>query len=187
MLTASDTGSRFSFRETDDVTGGSGAIIVVLGAPNDDGGRLSAVAASRCALALEQYQCSPRPVLPTGGWGAHFNTTSEPHYQYITAYLRSAEVPPEHVLPGVDSANTYDDVALVAEAARVMGAHELTVVTSDYHVARVQLLFARLAPDLVTDVLGAHAELSGEELGALEAHERAAVDRLALPLSDPGS
>jgi hypothetical protein len=48
-------------------------VIVVLGSPNDDEGKLSGIAMERCFQAVAEFEKHPGyAVMPTGGWGAHF-------------------------------------------------------------------------------------------------------------------
>ena len=65
------------------------SVIIVLGAPNDSEGNLSAIAIERCQQALIEYAQNPgAKILPTGGWGEHFNTTDKPHSHYLRQYLK---------------------------------------------------------------------------------------------------
>lgn len=152
-------------------------VIVVFGAPNDDSGRLSEIALSRCRLALDFYRSYQRPLLPTGGWGRHFNTAPRPHHEYMTAWFANHGVRADHLLAGLDSGNTFDDVVLTAEVLRGLGAAGL-VVTSDFHVDRASLLFEREAVDLMVEITGADSQLAADELDALLRHERSAIAKL---------
>jgi hypothetical protein len=137
------------------------------------------VATSRCAVAVEEYQRNPRPILPTGGFGDHFNSTARPHHEYVTAWLIANHVAPNHLLPGVDSSNTWEDIELVAHAAAELRVRALTIVTSDYQVERVRLLLEMHAPNLAPVIRGAHTSLPTDEQAALELHERTAIDAIS--------
>jgi len=68
--------------------------IVVLGSPNDSAGNLSTMGIERCQQALIEYARNPgAKILPTGGWGEHFNTTDHPHGFYVGKYLAAHGVP----------------------------------------------------------------------------------------------
>ena len=61
--------------------------IVVLGSPNDTQGNLSAIAIERCRQVLSEYRRTPgAKIIPTGGWGEYFNTTTQPHGHYVRKY-----------------------------------------------------------------------------------------------------
>jgi uncharacterized SAM-binding protein YcdF (DUF218 family) len=156
------------------------SLIVLLGAPNDVDGGLSTIARSRIDLAVMLRRKRPTtPILPTGGFGEHFNTSPLAHHVHATAALVRQGVPSASVLPGVNSTNTYEDAALSCEFARTHGFTSLAVVTSDFHAERATLLFTRFAAGLSVEIVpAASSELSPRELTALRAHERAAIAKL---------
>ena len=82
-------------------------VIILLGAPNDEKGRLSRIARERCEQAILEYRKnSGYKILPTGGFGPHFNVTDKPHGFYSGRYLISRGIPKEDILEGVESSNT---------------------------------------------------------------------------------
>jgi uncharacterized SAM-binding protein YcdF (DUF218 family) len=156
-------------------------IIVLLGAPNDREGRLSSIARERCdQVVLEHASRGDWGILPTGGFGAHFNETNEPHSVFATRYLITRGIPADRILSGVPSRNTYEDAQLVAERLMANPPGEVIVVTSDFHVARATIVFQRALPDLKMSFVGSITDLPAAELARLRAHEEQAIRRLTL-------
>ena len=119
-------------------------IIVVLGSPNSAAGELSSIAKERCELALAEYgKRADWKFLLTGGYGAHFNTTDQPHAAYVKRHLVSRGVPAEEILELVESTNTLQDASLSKPIIMKYRAPEIAVVTSDYHAARARYVFER--------------------------------------------
>lgn len=159
-------------------------IIVVLGAPNDDRGNLLPVAAGRAQAALLQYRQEPtaRLVL-TGGFGAHFNNTARPHFEYVEDYLQSRGVPESAILGRLPTANTIEDAEACAELLRRYARPlQLRVVTSDFHLARARLLFQRaFGEHAALEMIPAPSGLPPDELAQALRHESEAIARLAVP------
>ncbi len=67
-------------------------LLVVLGSPNDDDGRLSPRAVERLRGALREHRARPDlPILLTGGFGEHFNRSSpRPHAEHALARFRAS-------------------------------------------------------------------------------------------------
>lgn len=155
-------------------------VIVVLGFLNDDRGRLSGVARERCERAFREFEKNPGfAVLPTGGWGGHFNTTPRPHAHYLRAELTARGVPESAFLPGAESASTIEDAAL---SRPILAAHpgaELIVVTSDFHGERARFLFEREFPERKVTLSTCATHLPPDEIARRRAHEKRALERLA--------
>ena len=63
-------------------------IIILLGSPNDEEGQLSSIGIERANCSIEEYRNHPDyKILPTGGFGEHFNKTDMPHASYAKHYL----------------------------------------------------------------------------------------------------
>ena len=153
--------------------------IVILGAPNDDTGALSSIACERCEQGLREHRRHPEArILPTGGWGAHFNTTVHPHHHYTRSYLESKGVPPELFVQGADSTNTIEDAKLSQPIVERHGFTHLRVVTSDFHLPRAEFLFRREFPDIELTFVGAKTHLPEAEIQRLAQHEERALARL---------
>jgi uncharacterized SAM-binding protein YcdF (DUF218 family) len=114
-------------------------IIVVLGSPNSEAGELSSIAKERCELALAESAKRPDwKFLLTGGYGAHFNTTDQPHAAYVKRHLVSRGVPAQEIFESVESTNTLQDASLSKPIIMIYGVPEILVVTSDYHAGMCQ-------------------------------------------------
>lgn len=154
-------------------------IIIVLGSPNDDRGNLSSIALDRCSQALVEYKKNPDyAILPTGGWGAHFNTTDKAHGYYVQQELVDQGIPESAFLPWVESSNTIEDSALARPVLEACAEAELIVVTSDFHAARAKYLFQREYPDRQIRMSTSPTRVTPDDLASLLEHERRALERL---------
>jgi uncharacterized SAM-binding protein YcdF (DUF218 family) len=149
-------------------------ILIVLGAPNTPTGALSEISISRLNYCVKLYVPGTR-ILCTGGWGKHFNTSNEPHALHAKRYLITKGLLEKDFLVFALSENTVDDAVKIKEIVPESGHPQLTVITSDYHMERVQLIFSQILNDFKITYLGAKTELSKEELQPLIDHERAAI------------
>lgn len=172
-------------------------VIVALGAPNDDSGALSAAALARLAgAAAETLETPGALVLPTGGFGVHFNRTALPHHAYARRHLATLGVSEDRILEGVSSGNTVEDAFL---AARVLAGlpedlspasgeanpgprFRVIVVTSDYHGPRARYLF-RLAlsiclPSAVLEMRLVREDVPQAERERIERHEGESLETL---------
>ena len=119
-------------------------MIVVLGSPNSEDGELYSIAKERCELALKQYaRRSDWKLLLTGGYGAHFNTTNQPHAAYLKQYLVRRGVPGQAIVEFAESSNTLQDASLSKPIVLKYEVPVILVVTSDYHVDRALYIFER--------------------------------------------
>ena len=160
--------------------------IVILGAPNDDTGKLSSIARERCEQGLQEHRRHPAArILPTGGWGAHFNTTAHPHHHYTRRYLESQGVPTELFVEGADSTNTIEDAKLCRPIVERHGFTQLLVVTSDFHLPRAEFLFRREFPSIALSFSGARTYLPATEIQRLVQHEERALARLRAGAATP--
>lgn len=158
------------------------SVVVVLGAPNDDDGKLSPQALSRVRAAVAVLAGRVGAlVLPTGGFGDHFNRTSTPHHRYLHRALVRSGVDPAFCMSGVESANTYEDAVGVRDALAGAGLSDadVVVVTSDFHVGRARWHFEQALTGCGVEFVGASSEgIESSALERLRAHERLAMERL---------
>lgn len=85
-------------------------IIIILGAPNDDKGNLSAIAKDRLVCAYNFIIANPNfKVICTGGFGEHFNRTSKPHNYYAKQFLIEKGVQETTFLESPITSNTIED------------------------------------------------------------------------------
>jgi len=158
-------------------------LIVVLGSPNAEDGALYSIARERCRLALDEYaRRDGCKLLLTGGYGAHFNTTDQPHAAYLKDYLTARGIPEADIVEFAESSNTLEDASCSKPIVRQYEVQEILVITSDYHQARARYVFEREFAD--TDVEIAFSVAQTDEaaceldLEALKRHERQALERL---------
>ena len=153
-------------------------VIVVLGAPNAPDGTLSPQALSRVTEALRVAEgLTESNVLPTGGFGDHFNRSARPHHEWLARALAQRGLPTRRLLPGVASSHTGEDAAMVADAVGAVA--PLVVVTSDFHVERARWHFRAALPGRPIEFRGAPSDtISPHDLERLRAHEVAALARL---------
>jgi uncharacterized SAM-binding protein YcdF (DUF218 family) len=158
-------------------------LIVVLGSPNTDQGELYSIAIERCDTALSEYARHPDyKLLLTGGYGAHFNTTHQPHAAYLKRYLMAHGIREDRFIEYAESSNTLEDASLSKPIALKYGARRLVVVTSDYHLDRARYIFEREFADTEINFLFSACRTDEAacqlDLGALKKHEREALARL---------
>lgn len=151
-------------------------LVVILGSPNDAAGRLSEMGLGRVELGHQTY----RPlrdagwrILSTGGYGAHFNTTDRPHAYHAQQVLLAAGVPAADMLEFAESCNTVDDALKARPIVDKYAVDQLIVVSSDFHLDRVQFVFNAVFPDKQLRFLGAPYLVSRppDEQQRLLAHE----------------
>ena len=163
-------------------------IILLLGAPNDEQGRLSQMAQDRIDCAYNLYANNEHMTfLCTGGYGQHFNTTNRPHAYYAKQALIKKGVREEDFLPFILSTNTvsythltlptntYEDFKISKEIIEKELPDMLIVITSDFHIRRAKLLHDRIINYPHTLFLPAKSNLSEKELLSLIEHEQDAI------------
>lgn len=156
-------------------------VIVLLGSPNSEDGQLYSVALERCRRALQEYhRRAGSKIVPTGGFGAHFNTAHHPHAWYLKQWLVAHGVAKEDVLAFAESRNTIEDAVLSYPIVRRTGARHAMIVTSDYHAARARYIFERIYRDIALEyaICATDEDMCDLDLPALRAHEREALARL---------
>lgn len=80
--------------------------IVVLGLPNSPKGELFLMAKKRLDKCYQEYLSHKYPIILTGGFGLHFNTSNYPHHQLAKEYLIRKGVDNQDIIAFLDSANT---------------------------------------------------------------------------------
>jgi uncharacterized SAM-binding protein YcdF (DUF218 family) len=160
--------------------------IVLLGATNDSEGQLSSLAKERCQTAITEYAKHPgAKIIPTGGWGSHFNTTLKSHACYLREHLKSLGIPEADILDGVESSNTIEDAQLSRTVIESHGFDELIVVTSDFHMDRAAFLFRRDFPHKRFIFSPSRTQISEDELMRRKTHEVRALNKLKEPKPSP--
>ncbi len=150
--------------------------VVILGSPNDSAGNLSGMGQGRVSLGFETYRklvAQGYRLLLTGGYGEHFNTTHQPNASYAQKLLLDLGVLADHIVEFAESRNTVDDALKSRPIVDKYGAEHLVVVSSDFHLGRVQFVFEQVFPDKRVEFLGAPylESRTPEERERLLAHE----------------
>lgn len=154
-------------------------IIMLLGSPNDETGKLSQIAMNRIECAYNLYANNEHMFfLCTGGFGEHFNITNQPHASYAQSTLIEKGVREEDFLPFTLSSNTYEDFLLSKDVIEKEAPDMLIVVTSDFHIDRARILQSRIINYPHVIFIPAQSTLSDEELRPLIQHEQNALRKL---------
>jgi uncharacterized SAM-binding protein YcdF (DUF218 family) len=155
-------------------------ILIILGCANDENGRLSETAIERLEEGIREYREHPgSAILPTGGFGAHFNTTDRPHAEYARDYLLERGIPEADILSPVITGNTVEDAVMSKTILDGEPGAAITIVTSDYHIERARFVFSRILAGRNISYRPARTDLPAERLEALRAHETRAVAEMA--------
>lgn len=152
-------------------------IFIVLGSPNSSSGKLSSISMSRLNYCADHYKKGDL-VLCTGGWGAHFNTSKNSHAQLAKNYLIKRGLLETDFLEFALSGNTVDDAVKIKPILSEFKESQLSVITSDYHLKRVQLIFSEILENFTIAFIGIDSHLAQDELDALVLHETNAIDAI---------
>lgn len=154
-------------------------LILVLGAPNDENGKLSQIALDRlsCACSLYKYNKNAR-ILCTGGFGEHFNKSPQPHAYHAKCFLVSKGVRECDFLEYSSSSNTVEDFRKSKSVIENEHPDTLLIVTSDFHVERVKILHNLIIGYPATLFIPARSSLTEIELAPLIDHEKKAIQEL---------
>ncbi|WP_294960144.1 YdcF family protein [uncultured Flavobacterium sp.] len=151
-------------------------VLIVLGSPNSDNGELGATALDRLNSCLKIFNPKEYCILCTGGFGAHFNSTSNPHASYAMNYLMNKGVSEKSFLEFALSANTVEDAVF---SKKILENHNLlsaVVITSDYHLERVKLIFDEILALFAIEYIGVKHDISDFEREKLIEHEKKAIN-----------
>lgn len=153
-------------------------VVILLGAQNDEQGRLSEMALARADCAIRAHRQRPGSrLLLTGGYG-HFNRAREPHAAYLLRHILGQGVCEQDVLGIVESANTVEDAALAWEALASLHVRSICVVTSAVHLPRARLIFERFFDPATLTFVGAPNAVPPDRLRALQEHEAARIEEI---------
>ena len=154
--------------------------IVVLGSPNSPEGELFLAAKKRLDKCYEEYLSNKYPIILTGGFGRHFNTSNYPHHHWTKQYLIQKGVDNQDIIAFLDSSNTVQDATMLLPILAKNSIEALIIITSDYHQERVEFIFKSVLPKKVAlSFLSVDSE--GIDLTILEkliAHETMALEGL---------
>ena len=150
-------------------------VLIVLGSPNHPDGELSEIAKSRLDFAAKHFVEGDR-ILCTGGWGDHFNCAPQAHADYAKGYLLKKGIPEQAFLENALSANTVEDAVKSKIILSELNRPLLTVITSDFHMERVQLIFNEILRDYTIQYIKVSSDfLNSVQRTKLIEHERKAI------------
>jgi vancomycin permeability regulator SanA len=152
-------------------------IVIVLGSPNSPTGELGDLSLERLNCCKALYKKGDL-ILCTGGWGTHFNTSSYSHASLAKSYLVAKGISEEVFLKFALSQNTVDDAVKVKETLKTIENCNLTIITSDFHLERVTLIFNEILKDYKLKFIGAKSSMDIETYNRVVAHEKKAVQSI---------
>jgi len=153
-------------------------VIVVLGSPNFPDGTLGPIALDRLQGCLTIFDPIQHKILCTGGFGAHFNTSPIAHANYLKNFLIEKGVPPTAFLPLVFSSNTVEDAVMSLSILKHYEFKDLLIITSEYHLARVEFIFTEILKDFVLNFKTVKHHSIDDLLEPLIQHEKVAMEQL---------
>ena len=160
--------------------------ILILGAPNDKHGNLSLIAKTRLKQGAAELAIHPDfKILPTGGFGTHFNDTNQPHWKYAKDYLiNELSISPGSFLSeSIESTNTVEDIEKAKPIFQKYDFKKIILVTSEFHLERVKFIIDKaldLREEAFSFSCAADQELDEELLKNLKVHEKQAIAFLHL-------
>ena len=147
---------------------------MVLGAPNGLDGTLSDQSKSRLDYCKSVFKPGNR-IICTGGWGPQFNTARHSHAYYTRQYLLEKGFLKRDFLRLALSKHTVDDAVKTLAILKAVEASKVTVITSDYHLERVQLIFQEILKDYDLKCIGVKSTLDKKAFDRLIQHEKKSV------------
>lgn len=154
-------------------------VLIILGSPNSSSGKLSDISTSRLNYCTNIYQ-KGNLILCTGGWGEHFNTSISSHASFAKQYLIEKGLLEDDFLDFALSGNTVDDAVKIKPIISELENIKLTVITSDYHLNRVKLIFNEILESYTIAFVGVKSNMAQEEFEALVQHENKAINSILL-------
>ncbi|MGD1892587.1 MAG: YdcF family protein [Cyclobacteriaceae bacterium] len=152
-------------------------VLVVLGSPNSPSGEISDISKSRLNYCPKNFNTG-QGILLTGGWGPHFNTSEKPHAFYGREYLLKNGLSETDFLEFALSENTVDDAVKIKSILSDPKDIQLIIITSDYHLERVILIFQEILNEYTMMFVGVESSLEEEKLVELMNHEKKAISSI---------
>jgi len=152
-------------------------VLIILGSPNSPSGKLSDISISRLNYCIKRYQ-KGNLLLCTGGWGEHFNTSKNSHSTFAKQYLIEKGLLEEDFLDFALSKNTVDDAVKIKPIISKLGKIKLIIITSDYHLDRVKIIFNKILENYTMDFIGVESNLEQEEYNELMLHEKKSINSI---------
>ena len=152
-------------------------VFIILGSPNSSQGALSAISKSRLNYCINHYQ-KGNLVVCTGGWGEHFNTSENPHALFAKKYLIENGISENDFLDFALSSNTVDDAVKIKPIISKLKYPNLMVITSDYHIDRVKLIFSEILDKYKITYIAVESNFNKDDFDALVQHEKNAIETI---------
>lgn len=149
-------------------------VLIILGSPNSPSGKLTDISISRLNYCVNLYQ-KGNLILCTGGWGEHFNISTNSHASFAKQYLIEKGLLEEDFLDFALSGNTVDDAVKIKPIISKLEKIKLTIITSDYHLNKVKVVFNKILENYIMDFIGVESNLEQAEYNALVLHEKNAI------------
>ncbi len=153
-------------------------VIIILGSPNSQKGRLSKIAIGRANKCLEIFDSQTDMILCTGGFGIHFNTSEKPHAEYLKQYLMKNGIPENYFLSFANSSNTVQDATKAKEILRKNEVDKVKIITTNYHLKRVQLIFDEILSEFEKTYFEVPDNMSTKSILKFKNHEIKAVNEI---------
>jgi len=146
---------------------------MVLGAPNDENGLLSAIAFDRLYRAYDLASTNESAkILCTGGIGDDFNNSEKPHFFYAKRFLILKGINPNSFLEGIPSTNTVQDFSLSKDVIEEINPDLLIIISSEFHIERVKIIADSIIPSINKFFVSVASSLTDQELKPLIEHEK---------------
>lgn len=152
-------------------------IFIILGSPNSPSGKLSTISLGRLNHCLINYKKRDL-IICTGGWGSHFNTAEQSHAYYAKKFLIEKGIPENAFLDFALSSNTVDDAVKSKSILDNLSPYIITVITSDYHLKRVELIFKQILKMYNINFVGVISDLPKNEFDTLLKHETKSIQNI---------
>ena len=152
-------------------------VLIILGSPNSPSGKLSDISIGRLNYCVDHYQ-KGNLIICTGGWGEHFNISKKSHATFAKQYLIEKGLLEEDFLDFALSGNTVDDAVKIKPIISKLKKIKLTIITSDYHLNRVKIIFNEILENYTMDFIGVDSNLEQEAYNALMLHEKKAINSI---------
>ena len=149
-------------------------ILVVLGSPNSPQGELSVISKSRLNYCKSIFTTGTL-IVCKGGWEDHFNTAKQAHAHYAKTYLINKGLSERDFLDFALSKDTVDDAVKLIPVLSPFKNPTVTIMTSDYHLERVKLIFNKILRDYSLKFIGATSNLNKTEYDALMQYKKKRV------------
>jgi uncharacterized SAM-binding protein YcdF (DUF218 family) len=153
-------------------------ILIVLGSPNSDDGKLGTIALDRLDHCFKIYNSTDNQIICTGGFGEHFNTSPKAHAVYAKNYLMAKGIQEASFLDHALSSNTVEDAVKVKEILVKHNFDSLVIISSDFHLDRVRLVFDEILEEFSKEFIGVRHNFPAIFVDKLVEHEKKAIDKI---------